>query len=88
MGRTTPTATQIFRDTEESLGRFRRALRRSDQVVLDDLFGRAHQHLAAMAYAADMNTFQVILLAMLLEEHKEVMRLRRVTGEEERLLDG
>jgi hypothetical protein len=77
MGRTNPTATLVFRETEESLSRFRRALRRSDQLVLDDLFNRAHKHLAALAYTADLNSFQVILLSMLLEEHKEVMQLRQ-----------
>jgi hypothetical protein len=86
MGRTNPTATQLFKDTEESLSRFRRALRRSDQLVLDDLFSRAHQHLAAMAYAADMNIIQIVLLAMLVEEHKEVMRLRRAAGETDKIL--
>ncbi|MEJ2599697.1 MAG: hypothetical protein P8Z00_15285 [Anaerolineales bacterium] len=76
MGRTLPTATQIFLQEQESFSRFRRALRRSDQRVLDDLFANARQHMAAMAYAAHALPFETILLAMLLEEHKEVMRLR------------
>jgi hypothetical protein len=76
MGRTLPTATQIFLQEQESFSRFRRALRRSDQLALDDLFANARQHMAAMAYAAHALPFEAILLAMLLEEHKEVMRLR------------
>lgn len=76
MGRTLPTATQIFLQEQESFSRFRRALRRSDQLALDDLFANARQHMAAMAYAAHALPFETILLAMLLEEHKEVMRLR------------
>lgn len=76
MGRTLPTATQIFLQEQESFSRFRRALRRSDQLALDDLFANAHQHLAAVTYAAHALPFETILLAMLLEEHKEVMRLR------------
>jgi hypothetical protein len=76
MGRTLPTATQIFLQEQESYNRFRRALRRSDQLALDDLFASAHQHLAAVTYAAHTLPFEAILLAMLLEEHKEVRRLR------------
>ena len=76
MGRTVPSITQTFLEEQETFTRFRRALRRSDQRALDDLFAAAHQHLAAAAYAAHALPFETLLLAMLLEEHKEVMRLR------------
>lgn len=78
MGRTVPSITQVFLQEQESFARFRRALRRSDQLALDDLFAAAHQHLAAAAYAAHALPFEVFLLAMLLEEHKEVARLRQM----------
>ncbi len=73
MGRT---ITQVFLREQESFIRFRRALRRSDQRALDDLFAAAHQHLAAAAYASHALPFEVFLLAMLLEEHKQVLRLQ------------
>jgi len=76
MGRTLPSMTQAFLQEQESFVRFRRALRRSDQQVLDDLFTAAQQHLAAAAYAAHALPFEVLLMAMMLEEHKEVLRLR------------
>ena len=76
MGRTLPSATIVFQQEEEAFGRFRRALRRSDQVALDDLFASARQHTAAAQYATHALPFEVFLLAMLLEEHKEVMKLR------------
>jgi len=81
MGRTLPSAAQVFLQEEQSFARFRRALRRSDQLVLDDLFTSARQHLAAAQYAAHALPFEVFLLSMLLEEHKEVMRLRRQVDE-------
>jgi hypothetical protein len=77
MGRTLPSATQAFLKEQESFTRFRRALRRSDQLALDDLFAAARQHLAAAAYASHALPFEIALLAMLLEEHKEVLRLRQ-----------
>lgn len=76
MGRTNPSTTIVFQQEEAAFSRFRRALRRSDQLVLDDLFTSARQHLAAAQYAAHALPFEVFLLSMLLEEHKEVMRLR------------
>jgi len=76
MGRTVQSITQTFLEEEQAFARLRRALRRSDQLVLDDLFASARQHLAAAAYASHALPFEVFLLSMLLEEHKEVMRLR------------
>jgi hypothetical protein len=81
MGRTVQSITQTFLEEEQAFARFRRALRRSDQLVLDDLFASARQHLAAAAYASHALPFEVFLLSMLLEEHKEVMRLRQLVQE-------
>lgn len=80
MGRTLPSATQVFMQKEAAFSRFRRALRRTDQLALDDLFTAARQHLAAAQYASHALPFETFLLAMLLEEHKEVMRLREQIG--------
>ncbi len=77
MGRTLPSATQAFLQEQQTFAGFRRALRRTDQLALDDLFASARQHLAAAAYASNALPFETFLLAMLLEEHKVVMRLRR-----------
>jgi hypothetical protein len=77
MGRTVLAITQVFLREQASFSQFRRALRRSDQLALDELFVNAHQHLAPAAYAAHPLPFEMFLLAMLLEEHKAVMRLRQ-----------
>lgn len=76
MGRTLPSITQSLHEEQAAFSRFRRALRRSDQLALDELFVAARQHLAAAAYAANLLPMETFLLAMLLEEHKEVIRLR------------
>ncbi|MBA4419939.1 MAG: hypothetical protein C0391_02215 [Anaerolinea sp.] len=81
MGRTLPSIAQVFLGEQEAFSRFRRALRRSDQLVVDDLFASAQKHLAATAYAAHALPFETFLLAMLLEEHKETMRLRQLIEE-------
>ena len=75
MGRTLPTATVLVMQEEAAFARFRRALRRQDQLALDDLFASARQHLSAAQYAAHALPFEIFLLSMLLEEHKKVMKL-------------
>ncbi len=85
MGRTLPSITQAFLQEQESFSRFRRALRRSDQRVIDDLFANAHKHLAAAAYASHALPFETLLLSMLLEEHKEIIQLRSLV---EQVLNG
>ncbi len=77
MGRTLPSITQAFLHEQQSLARFRRALRREDQRALDDLLASSRHHLAAAAYASHLLPFEVMLLAMLVEEHKRVVGLRQ-----------
>lgn len=77
MGRTLPSITQAFLNEQQSLARFRRALRLEDQRALDDLLGASRRHLAAAAYASHLLPFEVMLLAMLVEEHKQVLRLQQ-----------
>ncbi len=80
MGRTLPSATQLMLQEEAALARFRRALRRRDQLAFDDLFTAAQKHISAAAYAAHALPFETFLMSMLLEEHKEVMRLRQIVA--------
>ena len=83
MGRTTASITQVFLEEKAAFARFRRGLRRRDQLALDELFADAQQHLAAAGYAAHALPFETFLLAMLLEERKRSWRLE---GEIERLM--
>ncbi len=81
MGRTLPYITQAFIQEQAAFSRFRRALRRVDQLALDDLFASARQHLSATAYAAHALPMETFLLSMLLEQHKEILRLRQQMAE-------
>lgn len=76
MGNVTPTITDILHAEEANLAKFRRALRREDQVVFDDLFVAAYKHRAAAAYAGHLLPFETFLLSMQIENHKEVIHLR------------
>ena len=59
MGRTLASITQVFLQEQEAFSRFRRALRRSDQEAMDDLFIAARKHLSAAAYVAHALPFEV-----------------------------
>jgi hypothetical protein len=80
----TDTRSSIKQDTLkdlESYLRFRRALRRQDQLVLDNLYQKASLHFAAAQSVDHALPFEILLLSMLLEEHKEVERLRQQVEE-------
>ena len=77
MGRTLPSFMQVILNEQAALSKFRRALRREDQEAFDELFLHARYHVAAAAYASHALPFEVMLLAMLLEEHKVVRRLEQ-----------
>ena len=76
MGRTQKTTTQLILDEQSALSGFRRALRRSDQRHFDRLFARARKHTAAIGQANHSLPFEAVLLAMLIEQAKEIEELR------------
>ena len=69
-------ATKLSVKGIEPYCRFRRALRLNDQLVLDDLFENAQNNFLNNRHANFV--IEVLLLSLLLEEHKEVLRLRRL----------
>jgi len=77
MGRTLPTITQQLAETESLLTGFRRTLRRSDQYVLDGLFAAARRHVSAISQADALLPFESALLAILLEQAKQIAVLRQ-----------
>jgi len=77
MGRTVITITQQLNETESMLSPFRRTLRRSDQYVFDGLFASARMHIAAIGQAESLLPFETALLAMLLEQSKEIAVLHQ-----------
>ena len=81
MGRTLPTITQQINETEAMLRGFRRTLRRSDQYILDGLFAAARRHIAAISQTDALLPFETVLLAMLLEQAKELAVVRQKLDE-------
>ncbi|MBI2429994.1 MAG: hypothetical protein HYV29_14590 [Ignavibacteriales bacterium] len=72
MGRTTPTATMLIQFEESSWSQFRRALRKEDQNIFDQLFTYAKINLPAISIQARPVPFESILLSMLIEQQKQI----------------
>ena len=88
MGRTVLPYSQVWEEERSRWLKFRRALRKEDQVHLDRLFELARLHLQAGVYASNPWPLESMLLSMLLEHQKALVvlteRLRRL----EQLLRG
>jgi len=85
MGNVNETITDILHREEANLTKYRRALRREDQIIFDDLFVAAYKHRAASGYSGHLLPFETFLLSMLIEEHKEVKRMRELPHDVMRL---
>ena len=81
MGRTLVTITQLLNEAEANLSAFRRTLRRNDQYIFDGLFAAARRHIAAIGQAESLLPFESALLAMLLEQSKEIAVLEQKVEE-------
>ena len=86
MGRTVITFTQELYREEESWKAFRRALRREDRELFDELFGAARYHTAACTCSGRAVPFEAILMSILIEERRAVKELSRRVDELSRLL--
>ena len=82
----------LLKNEQDALARFRRSLskipevtqdgvgRAEDQLALDSLFRSARYHVAALSLASHLLPFEVMLLGMLIEEHKRIDKLERLLG--------
>ncbi|MBE7486702.1 hypothetical protein HS121_00365 [bacterium] len=76
MGRTIPTFTNYLENEISSWTSFRRALTREDREAFDQLFRYAKLHIAEASCAARPIPFDALVLAILLEQQKEIRRLK------------
>lgn len=80
MGRTLPTFHTYLEQEMEEWSPFRRALRKEDRVVFDRLFALAKIHMAEAASVARPVPFDSLVMAVLLEQQKEIERLKEELG--------
>ena len=76
MGRTLPTFNIYLEHEMEQWRPFRRALRKEDQEAFDRLFALAKRHMAEAAYVARPVPFDTLVMAILLEQQKQIEELK------------
>ncbi len=76
MGRTVPTYRMALESIIRSWADFRRALPKEDREVFDQMMSRARMHASASTYAALSDPVEGALLSILLEQEKEIRRLK------------
>ena len=72
MGRTIATFHQLIEQTQARFAKFRRALRREDQQVFDELFARVKYYAASGSFEAAWEPLEAIFLAMLIAQQKQL----------------
>lgn len=70
----------LYKEKSE-LGKYRRALRREDQRAFDELWTHVTKQMMACTQANHLLPLEIFLFTMLLEEHKELRRVRRMMEE-------
>ena len=75
MGRNNDTFTLIIDRNREDWSKFRRALRKEDQELFDEMWRAPKLHLAAGAFIAAEIPLETIFMSMLLEQYKKIKYL-------------
>jgi len=76
MGRTVPTYRMTLESIIQSWSDYRRALTKEDREIFDQMANRARLHASASTYAAFSDPVEGALLSILLEQEKEIQRLK------------
>lgn len=76
MGRTISSITQTWQAESAALERFKRALRKDDQILLEELIGFSRLHLAEASYASNLYPMDAFLLSIILELYKIIRQIQ------------
>ena len=65
----------------QTLARFRRTMGKDDQEILDDLLYSVRHHWPLKENAAHLTPLELLLMTMMIEQRKEMMRLMSLMEE-------
>lgn len=77
MGRTLPTYRQILEGIIVEWNRYKRALRKEDRELFEELMEKARKHASAAGYDARVNPMESFFMSIILEIEKEMKEIRR-----------
>jgi hypothetical protein len=81
MGKTLPPFSQLIEAERRRWAPFKRALPKEDQALFDRLFDCAKLHVQAGVMVSRPWPFETIVVAIMLEQHKQVERAKRLLDE-------
>jgi hypothetical protein len=81
MGKTLPPFSQLIEYERRRWAPLKRALPKADQSIFDRLFDCAKLHTQAGVMVARPWPFETIVMASVLEQHKQMERLERLLDE-------
>jgi len=84
MGRTIATYRQILENLVENWHHFRMALRRNERELFDQLIEKARKHAGTASYDAHMDPMDSIFFSILIEQEKDIEKLKRREKEVEK----
>jgi len=70
----------------QALERYRRALRREDQIYFDEIVFMIQKHILACAQVDHLLPIEIFLFTILLEQQKEISSLMRLLEENKRMM--
>jgi uncharacterized membrane protein len=77
VGRTAPTYRMLTESEIQKWNQFRKALRKKDQKLFDELIKKVRKHASASSYMAPLDIFDAMSLAILLEHEKEIAKVKK-----------
>jgi hypothetical protein len=81
MGKTLPPLSSLIEQERRRWAPFKRALPKADQPIFDQLFDCAKLHIQAGVMVARPWPFETIVMAIVLEQQKQVEQLQRLLEE-------
>jgi hypothetical protein len=81
MGKTLPPFSQLIEYERRRWAPFKRALPKADQAIFDRLFECAKLHIQAGVMVARPWVFETMVMAIVLEQQKQLERLQRLLEE-------
>ncbi len=86
MGRNNDTFTLVVDRNREAWSKFRRALRKEDQILFDEMWRAPKLHPAAGAFIANGIPIETIFMTMLLEQYKMIRRLEAIVQRSQQVM--
>ena len=85
MGHTVSTQKQIVDIIISELKDYRKALSYDEKIIFDNIIGDVYSHIGSISNAGSIHTWAFFLLSIILEQKKEIIRIKNMVEQNERI---